>query len=315
MSFRLQCLSHSPLMAFVRPSATAEAAARDALDVLRHGFEAFDPELVVLFGPDHYNGFFYDLMPSFCLGVHADTIGDFGTAKGPLPVPSDLALQCAQAVLAAEIDLAISYRMQLDHGFAQPLEMLSGAIDRVPVIPIFVNSVAEPMPSFRRSRLLGQAVGNFCRTLDQRVAFIGSGGLSHNPPVPTIKGATPEVAERLIAGRNPSAESRAARTERTIDAARQFAAGTSKLHPLNPRWDREFLTTLESRDLASLDLVDNASVTRDAGESAHEVKTWIAATAAMAAATSDRYRVRSGHYSEIPEWIAGFATLEGFEAT
>lgn len=293
----------------------AERAARDALAALRRSFDSFDPELVVLFAPDHYNGFFYDLMPAFCVGIHADTIGDFGTAKGPLPVPMDEALACARAVMAAEIDVAVSYRMQVDHGFAQPLEILAGAIDRVPVIPIFVNSVAEPMPTFRRARLLGEAVGTFCRTLDRRVAFIGSGGLSHNPPVPIIKGATPEVAERLIAGRNPSPESRTARTERTIEAARQFAAGTSALHPLNPQWDRDFLTRLESRELTLLDLIDNASVTLDAGESAHEVKTWVAAASAMAAATSGRYEVRSGHYSEIPEWIAGFATLEGFEVT
>lgn len=315
MSFRLQCLSHSPLMEFVRPSAATERSAREALSTLRRSFEAFDPELIFLFAPDHYNGFFYDLMPAFCLGVHADTIGDFGTAKGTLPVPADVALECAEAVLAADVDVAVSYRMQVDHGFAQPLEILTGAIDRCPVIPIFVNSVAEPMPSFRRARLLGEAVGTFCKTLDKRVTFVGSGGLSHNPPVPTIKGALPEIVERLIAGRNPSPEFRAARTERTIEAARQFAAGTSKLHPLNPQWDRNFLATLESRDLSSLDRMTNASVTRDAGESAHEVKTWIAATAAMAAATSGRYHVRSEHYSEIPEWIAGFATLEGFEAT
>ena len=315
MSFRLQCLSHSPLMEFVRPSAGTERSAREALSTLRLSFDEFNPQLIVLFAPDHYNGFFYDLMPAFCLGVHADTIGDFGTAKGALPVPAEVALECAEAVLAADIDVAVSYRMKVDHGFAQPLEILTGAIDRYPVIPIFVNSVAEPMPSFKRARLLGEAVGTFCKTLGKRVTFVGSGGLSHNPPVPTIKGAPAETAERLIAGRDPSAEDRAARTERTIEAARQFAAGTSKLRPLNPQWDRKFLSTLESRDLSSLDEIDNASVTRDAGASAHEVKTWVAATAAMAAATSGRYRVRSEHYSEIPEWIAGFATLEGFEAT
>ena len=232
-----------------------------------------------------------------------------------MTISADLALQCAEAVLAAPVDVTVSYRMQVDHGFAQPLEIVAGGFDRCPVIPIFVNSVAEPMPGFKRARLHGEAVGCFCRTLNRRVIFMGSGGLSYNPPVPTIRGATPEVAERLIAGRNPSAESLAARKERTIEAARRFAAGTSNLHLLNAQWDRRFLAAMVSRDLAALDRVGNASVTRDAGAAAHEVKTWVAANAAMAAATAGHYQVRSEHYVEILEWIAGFATLEGFETT
>lgn len=311
MTFLLQCLSHSPLMEFVKPAASIEGQARAAIGRLKHSFQRFGPELIVIFAPDHYNGFFYELMPSFCLGTRATTIGDFDTPKGPLNVPEEEALRCAKAVLAAEIDLAISYRMQIDHGFAQPLELLSGGIDRYPVIPIFVNSVAEPVPTFKRARLLGEAVGTFARSLNKRVLFLGSGGLSHNPPVPKLDGAVADVAERLIAGRNPTVDARAARTSRTIAAAKDFAAGVSDLRPLNAEWDKYFLQTLISRNLSQFDGVDNSSVTRDAGESAHEVKTWVAAAAAMSAATVGRYQVRSDFYAEIPEWIAGFATLEG----
>jgi hypothetical protein len=33
---------------------------------------AFNPDLVVVFGPDHFNGFFYELMPAFCIGTSAE---------------------------------------------------------------------------------------------------------------------------------------------------------------------------------------------------------------------------------------------------
>jgi 2,3-dihydroxyphenylpropionate 1,2-dioxygenase len=43
----------------------------------------------------------------------------------------------------------------------------------------------------------------------------------------------------------------------------------------------------------------------EAGGSAHEVRTWIAAYSSLAA--SGPYTVRSRFYRAIPEWIAGFA--------
>ena len=49
--------------------------------------------------------------------------------------------------------------MQVDHGFAQPLEFLLGGLDRVPVLPVFINGVAAPLPGFQRTRLLGEAMG------------------------------------------------------------------------------------------------------------------------------------------------------------
>jgi 2,3-dihydroxyphenylpropionate 1,2-dioxygenase len=308
---KLQCLSHTPLMGIFEPDNGTAQAARHALQVLKEDLERFQPELIFLFAPDHYNGFFYDLMPSFCIGAEASSIGDYGTGKGPLNVPRELARDCVEAVMAAGVDCAISYRMQVDHAFAQPLELLTGALDKYPVIPIFVNSVAVPLPAFKRARLLGEAVGQYAATLGKRVLFMASGGLSHNPPVPSLEGAASEVAERLIAGRNPSDAARAARQQRTIEAAREFAAGRSALHPLNPGWDREFIAGLESRELTRFDAMANEEVSSLAGASAHEVKTWVAANAAMAAATGGRYQVRSDYYEPIPEWIAGFATLQG----
>jgi 2,3-dihydroxyphenylpropionate 1,2-dioxygenase len=308
---KLQCLSHSPLMGYVDPQESVVRAAQTALATLREDLERFSPELIFLFAPDHYNGFFYDIMPSFCIGTAATSIGDYMTSAGALNVPKEIAQRCVQAVVDAEVDCAVSYRMQVDHGFAQPIELLTGALDRVPVVPVFINAVATPLPSFKRARLLGEAIGRFAATLGKRVLFMGSGGLSHNPPVPVLATATPEVAERLINGRNPTPEARAAREERTKNAAREFATGHSSMHPINPEWDKDFIATLKSRDLKRLDNMRNEDITAAAGASAHEVKTWVAANAAMAAATDGRYAVRSDYYQAIPEWIAGFATLQG----
>ena len=308
MSVYLHCQSHTPLVGLVDPEPAILDEVVTTISLARERIARFDPELVVLFGPDHYNGFFYDVMPSFCIGTAAETIGDFGTGRGVLPVPEDIAEACAEAVLDAGIDAAVSYRMQLDHAFAQPLEMLFGAIDVVPVLPVFINAVAPPLPSFQRARLLGAAVGGFLRDLNRRVLIIGSGGLSHQPPVPDLAHADAHMTDRLLgSGRCLPAVERAARENRVVEAARRFVEDPSSLFPLNPDWDRYFLDVLESGALQELDNTGNAELSQLAGKSTHEVKAWMAAFAALAA--YGPYCCSHRYYRPIPEWIAGFGSI------
>jgi len=308
MSALVQCLSHTPLVGYVDP---AQAVLDEVDGVIAHArarIEAFDPELVFLFAPDHYNGFFYDVMPSFCIGMAAWAIGDFDTAAGALDVPKALAEACADAVLEAGVDAAVSYCMQVDHGFAQPLELLLGGLDCCPVIPVFINSVAVPLPGFQRTRLLGEAIGRYARTLNKRVLFLGSGGLSHQPPVPELAKVDARMADRLMgSGRDLPADEREARQQRVIQAARRFVDDQHSLHPLNPVWDQQFLDALGDGRLAELDGLGNAELSALAGKSTHEVKTWVAAFAALSA--FGPYQASDRYYRPIPEWIAGFGAL------
>lgn len=309
MSAYLHCLSHTPLIGHVDPDAAVLAEVEARVAAARERIARFEPELAILFAPDHYNGFFYDLMPAFCIGAQAHAIGDFGSAAGPLEVPRSLAEDCAAAVLAAGVDVALSYRMQVDHGFAQPLEQLLGGLDRCPVIPVFVNAVAAPLPSFQRARRLGEAIGAYARGLDRRVLLLGSGGLSHQPPVPDLASADPQLADRLLgSGRQLPADERQARQRRVIDAARRFVEDPHSLHPLNPEWDLRFMETLAEGRIAELDALGNAELSALAGRSSHEVKTWVAAFAALSA--FGPYRAHDRYYRPIPEWIAGFGAID-----
>ncbi|WP_343663859.1 3-carboxyethylcatechol 2,3-dioxygenase [Paraburkholderia tropica] len=313
MPIHLECLSHTPLHGYFDPRPDVVEEVERVGRAARARVDAFNPDLIVVFAPDHFNGFFYDVMPPFCIGAKAQAIGDFKSLAGDLPVPSVLAHELTEHVLAADIDVALSYRMQVDHGCAQALEVLTGGLDRYPVIPVFINSVAPPMATLRRARLLGDAIGRALSRTNRRVLVVGSGGISHEPPVPELIGATPEVAERLIAGRNPSAESREARQARTVAAARAFSQGDSPLHPLNPEWDRAFLAQLASGELTAVDGMTNAAITRDGGKSAHEIRTWVAAFGTLAAYGD--YRASLDYYREIPEWIAGFAAMHASPAS
>jgi 2,3-dihydroxyphenylpropionate 1,2-dioxygenase len=305
MPLALCCMSHSPLLNLPGPAQDLLDDIDGALTQAREFVESFNPELVVIFAPDHYNGFFYRLMPSFCIGTDAQGVGDYGTHKGPLDVPEAIAVGCAKAVLSAGVDIAISASMDVDHGTVQPLEKMFGNAKARPVIPIFINSVATPLGPLHRCRALGTAVGSYLATLGKRVLIMGSGGLSHDPPVPTLATATPAVVERIVHGRPMTPEQRQARQTAVMEAARSFADGQSDLQALNPAFDQQFLEILDGGHLDALDNWSNSFIANEGGNSAHEIRTWVAAFAALAA--SGPYQTGVRYYRPVPELIAGFA--------
>ncbi|MGB3893552.1 MAG: 3-carboxyethylcatechol 2,3-dioxygenase, partial [Mycolicibacter sinensis] len=210
MALALCCMSHSPLLNLPGPPPELMHDIETAIDQAAAFVADFDPQLTVVFAPDHYNGFFLRLMPPFCIGTSAQGIGDYGTYAGPLNVAADLAADCAAAVLDRGVDVAVSAGMDVDHAMVQPLQRLFGDATACPVIPIFINAVAAPLGPIHRARALGAAVGDYLATLDLRVLILGSGGLSHDPPIPTLATAPPVTRDRLLHGTAMSAEQRQA---------------------------------------------------------------------------------------------------------
>jgi 2,3-dihydroxyphenylpropionate 1,2-dioxygenase len=115
------------------------------------------------------------------------------------------------------------------------------------------------------------------------------------------------VRERLIVGGPLSPEARAARQDNVLREGRHFADGNSRRTPLNPDWDRAFLDALQAGDLDHLASLQDADITRDGGAGGHEVRTWLAAAAALAAAGP--YRAQRRYYRPITPWIAGFGVV------
>lgn len=307
MSLSLVAMSHTPLLHFVEVDPEVRQEVDGAFSAVRDFVREVAPELIITIGPDHYNGFFYDTMPPFCLGLAGYGLGDYGTAVGTLDVPGDLALELAETVQADGIDLTISRAMGLDHGAVQPLEVIFGEIDAIPTIPLFVNGVAAPFVPMRRIRRLGEAIGRWAAGRPERILVIASGGLSHDPPVPQWATASEEVRAKLLDGRNPTPAARAAREQRVIDTGRAFAAGEADILDLNPEWDAEFLRLCREGEATSFDSYQPDEMARIAGNSSHEVRTWVTAFSAMTAVGD--YAVDFEYYRPIPEFIAGFGVM------
>lgn len=307
MSIKLKCLTHTPLRGFNDPAANILREVNSVLAKERADVESFDPELIVLFAPDHYNGLFYDLMPPFVLATAAESVADYGTLPGPLSIPNDMAMAMHRFILDSDIDMTLSHRLQVDHGCTQTLEEMTGSLTRYPVIPIVINSVAPPFGPYRRIRKLGDAVGRFITTLNKRVLILGTGGLSHEPPVPLLAGAPENVANFLIAGRNPTPEARAARQANTIATGKIYGTPQCSLTPLNPEWDLAFINTLIEGRLSEIDTFNVEEISKVAGRSTHEIRTWVAAFSALAAC--GKYEASKDYYHPINEWIAGYGVV------
>ena len=240
----------------------------------------FDPTLVFYFGPDHLRAL-TGVAPCFTVVESATGYGDWGTPQEDYAVPSDLAVAVGQHLTASGIDIAFAAHLRLDHGFGQSTSDLFGSLSAVPIVPIVVSCVDRPIPLARRCAELGRAVGAFVRggALDdsERVLFIGSGGLSHEPPslVPGARDLDEEQRRALIT-----------------------AAGAHAADALNPEWDQEFLGVLAGpqwQDLAALTVGDIAP----GGAGGVEILTWIAA--AFAADEP----LRTVVYQPVEDWITG----------
>jgi 2,3-dihydroxyphenylpropionate 1,2-dioxygenase len=148
-------------------------------------------------------------------------------------------------------------------------------------------------------------VGKFLATLDKRVLVVGSGGLSHDPPVPTLATAPAAAHGRIVHGEPITAEQRMARQTGVIGFAQEFANGRGPMHPLNPEWDRALLDLIDANRLGEVDTWSNDWIAAEGGNSAHEIRTWLAAFAALS--TQGRYTTGNHYYRAVPELIAGFA--------
>lgn len=307
MTAGLVCASHSPLFDSGHAAPEDERDVGEAFGRLGAWVREFSPDLIVQFWPDHFNGFFYDVMPSFCIGTEAHSIGDWGTHKGELNVDGETAMALAEAVRAADIDIALSHRMQVDHGCVQIWDLMTGEETPAPIVPIFINCAATPLPGFRRARLLGEAVGQFFAGSDRKILFAGSGGLSHDPPIPSFRTLPPDRREVLLDNRNPTPEFVKARVHRVAEAGRLAALGEGEALPPDPAWDEAFLDAITAQKLDAYDDTGEEELTRVAGCGGHEVRTWLAAFAALK--TYGDYRMTVEFYRCVPAWLTGMGLV------
>lgn len=311
MSVSLVCMSHSPLMmGALSPSDRTQE--ENFFNVVREAgkwIDEQDPELIVVFGPDHFGGLFYDLMPAFVIAAAAHGSHDWGIEPGPLDVPQDIAMACFRHLTDEGFDPAFSYDMRVDHGTTIPLIKLVGGLATYPALPIVVNCAAITRPSVRRVREFGAAVGRFLSGLDKRAVVIGSGGLSHDPPTPVIDLDDEKIVNRVVKRNVATPEEFERRQARVVEMAKAMCRGEGPILPPSEEFDRRFLKHLMAGELEVFDDWSDEMMDQEAGFGGHEIRCWVAAAAALAAASDAAPELTLDYYDIIPEWITGMAVV------
>jgi len=188
-------VSHGPIIA--RDWETMPRDHRDkltaAFDEVGRRLRACKPDILVVVSPDHWVNFFINNLPAVCIGIGDEHDGPpepFMKKVYPherLRGHVGFGRHLLQTALDNDFEPALSHRLRLDHGTCIPLWRIGVSAD-LPLVPILVNDLEEPMPSIRRcfawGRLLRHAVESYGEPL--RVAVLGTGGISHSIGEPTM---------------------------------------------------------------------------------------------------------------------------------
>jgi 2,3-dihydroxyphenylpropionate 1,2-dioxygenase len=203
--------SHAP--GITGRAGRADPAVRDAfyakLDEMRERIEASRPDALIVVAAEHFANFFMNNMPAYCVGMAESYSGPIedeewlAIRRTKVPGAVDLSRRLIEAVLPS-IDVAYAEEWQFDHGIMVPLNFLTPRFD-LPVIPVNINCQGPPLTPLARAYDFGRALRSACDAEPERIALIGTGGISHWPATPdsgTINEAWDrEFLKRFIANR------------------------------------------------------------------------------------------------------------------
>ena len=81
------------------------------------------------------------------------------------------------------VDTAYSEEWKFDHGVMVPLHFLTPKYD-LPVIPVNINCQGPPLTPLPRVWAFGEALRRACDSVPEKIAIVGTGGISHWPATP-----------------------------------------------------------------------------------------------------------------------------------
>jgi protocatechuate 4,5-dioxygenase beta chain len=144
------------------------------------------PDVLVMVGSDHFHQLWLDNMPQFLVGKapffdanYYNEEREFGLPRMTLRGDEGLAGHILRHGLDQNFDLAFSNELRIDHSITCPIITLRPEAD-LPIVPIYTNIFAPPMPQPRRFVELGRVIRQLVESWpsDLRVAIIGTGHLS-----------------------------------------------------------------------------------------------------------------------------------------
>ncbi len=184
-------LSHAPGITG-RAHLVENTAKRDEfyekLDVQRQEIEASGAEALIVIAAEHFGNFFMNNMPAYCIGMgeyYEGPIEDPAWLKierRKIPGAADLGRRLTREVLQS-VDTAYAEEWKFDHGIMVPLNFLTPNYD-LPIIPVNINCQGPPLTPLHRVWAFGEALRRACDAVPEKIAVVGTGGISHWPATP-----------------------------------------------------------------------------------------------------------------------------------
>ena len=195
---------HPPRLVYEMAQSPGKMRGEALMKQVREQVEKAEPDLIIEFDSDHFVNFFYSNLPSFCIGMAEEAQGPQETwcpmprytVRGHVP----LAKALFKYGLHDKFDLAAAHELRLDHSLVVPLHFLNPSME-LPVVPIYTNGFASPLPLATRCFSLGRMVRRFIEAWDgkERVALIASGCFAMDVGGP-LRGWTDREWEETISG-------------------------------------------------------------------------------------------------------------------
>jgi hypothetical protein len=177
------------------------AAARQRIDTgiaaLRGALTAARPDALLIVGDDQEEVFGPPINPTLAVfcgeKVSGATMPRFRDRPGinhsvTVECHSELGHHFAAGLIERGFDPAIMTEIRpltrpdgIGHAFTRPAHALGVAEAGIPVVPVFLNAYHDPLPSGQRCYDLGRAIREIADGRPERIAIMGSGGLSHDP--------------------------------------------------------------------------------------------------------------------------------------
>jgi aromatic ring-opening dioxygenase catalytic subunit (LigB family) len=159
-----------------------------ALDKQRQEIEATGAEALIVIAAEHFANFFMNNMPAYCIGIGSQYEGPIEDPdwlkikKTKVPGAPDLGTRLTKEVMQT-VDTAYAEEWKFDHGIMVPLNFLTPRYD-MPVIPVNINCQGPPLTPLNRAWEFGKALRRACDSVPEKIALVGTGGISHWPATP-----------------------------------------------------------------------------------------------------------------------------------
>jgi aromatic ring-opening dioxygenase catalytic subunit (LigB family) len=146
------------------------------------------PDALIIVAAEHFANFFMNNMPAFAVGMaerYEGPIEDpqwLGIPHRSIPGNASLSQRLISEIMQT-VDVAYAEEWRFDHGIMVPLSFLTPGYD-VPVIPVNINCQGPPLAPLHRSWALGEALRRAADLAPERIAVVGTGGISHWPATP-----------------------------------------------------------------------------------------------------------------------------------